>query len=207
MLSGNIDEGGEGDLRLIISESLGPKAVSAAIAKVARQALAEAEAINAAALGRPVAYKTLVDGRESSDLDSVRPDGTIVGIFDLKIDLLSWIEQQLIAHSPVRTGRYQKSHRVFVDGAVTAIADIAAGVSQVVFAPLSAYAPEIEPHDGKPGESRKAPDGVYQAVAALARQRYGTIADISFTFLAVPGVDQPAHSPPPAAEPAIIIDL
>ena len=42
MLSGNIDEGGEGDLRLTISESLGPKAVSAAIAKVARQALAEA---------------------------------------------------------------------------------------------------------------------------------------------------------------------
>ena len=62
-------------------------------------------------------------------------------------------------------------------------------------------------HDGKPGESRKAPDGVYQAVAALARQRFGVSADISFTYLNVPGIDQPAHSPPPAVEPAIIVDL
>ena len=102
----------------------------------------EAEAINTAALGRAVPYTTLVDGRESSDFDRVRPDGSIVGIFDLATDILTWIEQQLIAHSPVRTGRYQKSHRVFVDGVETAIADIPPGVSQVVFAPLAAYAPE-----------------------------------------------------------------
>jgi hypothetical protein len=50
--------------------------------------------------------------------------------------MLAWIEQQLIIRSPVRTGRYQRSHRVFVDGIETAIADIAAGVEQVVFAPL-----------------------------------------------------------------------
>jgi len=207
MLSGSFDVDNQDDLHLIISESLGPAAVSAAIAEIARQALADAEAINAAALGRSVPYRTLVDGRESADLDSVRPDGSIVGIFDLKTDMLTWIEQQLVAHSPVRTGRYQKSHRVFVDGIATSIADIAASVTRIVFAPLSAYAPEIEPHDGRPGESRKAPDGVYQAVAALARERYGAIADISFTFLAVPGVDHPAHSPPPVAEPAIILDL
>jgi hypothetical protein len=207
MLSGTMDGTGPDDLQLIITDSLGPAAISAAIAEVAREALAEAEAINAAALGEPVPYKTLVDGHESSNLDSVKPDGAIVGIFDLRTDMLTLIEAQLIAHSPVRTGRYQKSHRVFVDGVVTAIADIAAGVTEIVFAPLSAYAPEIEPHDGRPGESRKAPDGVYQAVAALARERYGAVADISFTFLAVPGVDQPAHSPPPAAEPAIIVEL
>jgi hypothetical protein len=205
MLSISIDGNDQDDLSAIISESFGPEAISAAIAEVAREALAEAEAINAAALGRPVPYTTLVDGRESSDLDRVRPDGSIVGIFDLTIDMLTWIEQQLIAHSPVRTGRYQRSHRVFVDGVETALANIAPGISRIVFAPLWAYAPEIEPHGGKPDESRKAPDGVYQAVAALARQRFG--ADISFTFLPVRGVEQPAHSPPPAAEPAIIVDL
>jgi hypothetical protein len=48
---------------------------------------------------------------------------------------------------------------------------------------------------------------VYQAVAALARQHFGASADISFTHLNVPGVEQPAHSPPPAVEPAIIVDL
>jgi hypothetical protein len=207
MLSISIDGNDQDDLSSIISESFGPEAVSAAIAEVAREALAEAEAINTAALGRSVPYTTLVDGRESSDLDRVRPDGSIVGIFDLTIDLLTWIEAQLVIHSPVRTGRYQKSHRVFVDGVETAIADIQPGVSRIVFAPLSAYAPEIEPHGRKPGESRKAPDGVYQAVAALARQRFGAVADISFTYLPIPGVEQPAHSPPPAVEPAIIVDL
>jgi hypothetical protein len=204
MLSVSID-GNDDDLSSIISESFGPEAISAAIAEVAREALAEAEAINTAALGRAVPYTTLVDGRESADLESVRPNGSIVGIFDLTVDVLTWIEQQLIAHSPVRTGRYQRSHRVFVDGVETAIANIAPGISRIVFAPLSAYAPEIEPHGRKPGESRKAPDGVYQAVAALARQRFG--ADISFTYLPVPDVEQPAHSPPPAAEPAIVVDL
>jgi hypothetical protein len=48
---------------------------------------------------------------------------------------------------------------------------------------------------------------VYQAVAALARQRFGASADISFTYLNVPGIEQPAHSPPPAVEPAIIVEF
>jgi hypothetical protein len=65
----------------------------------------------------------------------------------------------------------------------------------------------MEPHDGRPGESRQAPDGVYQAVDALGRQRYGALADISFTFLAVPGVEQPAHSRAPEAEPAIVVNF
>jgi hypothetical protein len=207
MLSISVEGDDQDDLSSIISESFGPEAISAAIAEVAREALAEAEAINTAALGRPVPYETLVDGRESADLESVKPNGSIVGISDLTVDMLTWIEQQLIIHSPVRTGRYQKSHRVFVDGVEMAIADIPPGIDRIVFAPLSAYAPEIEPHGGKPGESRKAPDGVYQAVAALARQRFGAVADISFTFLPVPGVEQPAHSPPPAAEPAIVVEL
>jgi hypothetical protein len=86
MLSISID-GSDDDLASLISESFGPEAVSAAIAEVAREALAEAEAINTAALGRVVPYTTLVDGRESSDFDRVRPDGSIVGIFDLTTDI------------------------------------------------------------------------------------------------------------------------
>jgi hypothetical protein len=37
----------------------------------------------------------------------------------------------------------------------------------------------------------------------LARQRYGALADISFTFLTVPGVEQAADLPPSKTEPAI----
>src|SRR5262249_35564197 len=135
MLSISID-GSDDDLASLISESFGPEAISAAIAEAAREALAEAEAFNTVALGRAVPYTTLVDGRESSDFDRVKPDGSIVGIFDLATDILTWIEQQLVTHSPVRTGRYQKSHRVFVDGVETAIADIPPAASHAVFPPL-----------------------------------------------------------------------
>jgi len=51
MLSISID-GSDDDLQSLTSESFGPEAVSAAIAEVAREALAEAEAINTAALGK-----------------------------------------------------------------------------------------------------------------------------------------------------------
>lgn len=205
MLAANTDN--QDDFSSIISDCFGPQAISAAIADVARQALAEAASVNAAALGAPAPCQTFVDGRLSADLGSVKPNGVIVGIFDLRTEMFAWIEDQLIAHSPVRTGRYQKSHRAFVDGVQVGIADIPADAKQVVFAPLSSYAPEIEPHDGKPGESRKAPDGVYQAVAALARQRFGGVADISFTYLPIPGVEQPQEGSAPAAEPAIVVDL
>jgi hypothetical protein len=49
MLSVSID-GSDDDLASLISESFGPEAISAAIADAAREALAEAEAINNAAL-------------------------------------------------------------------------------------------------------------------------------------------------------------
>src|SRR5262249_39464646 len=150
---------------------------------------------------------TLVDGRESSDFDRVRPDGSIAGIFDLATDILTWIEQQLIAHSPVRTGHYQKSHRVFVDGVETAIADIPPGVSQVVFAPLAAYARGRGPQDGRGGEPTRGLDGFSRAAPAGAGQRLGVSANITFPYLNVPGGEHPALSPPRAGGPAIIVDL
>lgn len=198
----------DGDLQSFIDDSFGAEAVSAIIAEEARQAITEAADINAAAEGRQVPYTTTVDGSPSDDFDHVRPDGQIVATFDLlPSDMLEWISQQLFIHSPVRTGHYRASHRIFVDGVETALSAIARGVKEIVFADIAPYAPEIEPHDGARGESRQAPDGVYQAVAALARQRYGAIADIAFAFLPVPGIEQPAHSPPPTVEPAIIVTL
>jgi hypothetical protein len=195
-------------LQAFVDSSLGPDAISAIIADEARQAIADAEAVNAAALGRAVAYTTTVDGRSSSDFESVKPDGVIVATFDVTpTSMLEWIEQQLIAHSPVKTGHYQRSHRIFVDGVMTTLDAIAQGVKEIVFAPIANYAPEIEPQDGGRGESRQAPDGVYQAVAELARQQFGELADIAFTWLAVPDIEQPAHSPPPATEPAIVVQF
>jgi hypothetical protein len=203
-MSGDSDQG----LQSFIDDAFGPDAISAIIADEARQAIAEAAAINAAAMGRSVDYTTTVDGRSSSDFDSVKPDGQIVATFDIMpTTMLDWIEQQLIAHSPVKTGHYQRSHRIFVDGVMTTLDAIAQGVKEIVFAPIANYAPEIEPQDGGRGESRQAPDGVYQAVAELARQQFGELADISFAWLAVPDIEQPAHSPAPPAEPAIVVQF
>lgn len=187
------------DIQLIMSD-LSPKAQSAAIADEARVALAEAIEINTEALGEKPDYETTVDGQLGAALDSVSPNGTIVFKFGIANDVVSWIEAQLIAHSPVRTGRYRRSHRIFADGVEVVAGLILSGIRQVVLAPTTSYAPLIEPHDGKPGESRQAPDGVYQAIAALARRQFDGF-DIGFGYWTVPGLDS---SKP---EPAIIINL
>ena len=48
--------------------------------------------------------------------DRVRPNGVIVYEFDLAVSLFSWIDEQLVLVSPVKTGKYKKSHRFYADG-------------------------------------------------------------------------------------------
>ncbi|MFX5952760.1 hypothetical protein ABTE58_18965, partial [Acinetobacter baumannii] len=55
-------------------------------------------------------------------------------------------------------------------------------VTTFAFVAGTSYAPLIEPHGGKPGESRQAPDGVYQVVAQMAQDMFGALAKISFAY-------------------------
>jgi len=164
------------DIAVALASDLSPAARSATLAEFAREALAEAESENAAALGAVPPYDTFVDGSEGKSEDQVSPDGVIVYQFRLIGDVLTFIDEQLIAASPVKSGRYQRSHTLYADGTETDPGN-PAPASEYVFLNLQPYARKIER-----GMSPAAPEGVYEGVAQLASGRFGNIAKVSYAF-------------------------
>jgi hypothetical protein len=171
----------ERDLQLLLDDLVSPEQRSAALAEFAREEIDKAKAINARALGQVPPLKIFVDGHEGAPLTSVRPTGIIVADFQLVNELLEWIDLQLLLHSPMKTGRYMRSHRLFADGLQVQIegripANVPAA-NEYVFINIVPYARKIER-----GSSTQAPEGVYQVVAVLAQRRFGNLARISFSY-------------------------
>lgn len=166
------------DLDLIVSEDLAPEAQARQFAAAAREARDEAIRQNTAVLGRSPAYSTFVNGREGAAEETVTLPGAIAYEFDLASDLLADIDGLLVRHSPVKSGRYARSFKIFVDGVEKpAGSPLPADAEEIVFVNSQPYARKIER-----GSSDQAPEGVFQAVAALAAKRFGNVATIKFTY-------------------------
>lgn len=165
------------DVELIFAQELSPQARSQKLAAFAREAINEAKETNRNVLGRVPPYKQYVDGSEGRSLDAVRPDGVIAVEFQLISETLIWIGNQLRAHSPVLTGRYQKSHTLYADGVEVSPVAVVPPADEYVFLSDLPYARKIER-----GLSKQAPDGVYQVVATLAARRFGNVAKIKFSY-------------------------
>jgi len=170
------------DIELLIAQDLSPEAQSATLAAFARETLAEAEATNEAALGHASPHETFVDGREGASEDTVKPAGQIVYEFQLVEETLAWIGQQLVLHSPRRTGHYAASHILLADGLEVDPAAPIPMASEYVFSSVVPYARKIEGDDNRAPESEQAPDGVYEVVAALANRQFGNVARIRFSW-------------------------
>src|SRR5262245_50466974 len=104
------------ELEVAIASWLGPDARAGALVEEAREIFTETDAVNAAALGQVVPFRTIVDGVLSAALERVKPDGVIVRSYDLLPIMFMQIGQLLWDHSPVKTGAYQRSHRLLADG-------------------------------------------------------------------------------------------
>ena len=180
------------DIELMIADTLKPKAQSKMLADYARGELDKAQRQNSSVLGRVPDHDTFVDGSERDDLDAVRPDGRISFEFHLAQEALEWIGEQLVLNSPVLTGTYANSHVLFVDGVEAAPGDAPEG-KEYAFVNSLPYARKIER-----GYSAQAPDGVYEAVAAVASRRFGNIARIRYTFRAIADGER---------NPAIVVTL
>ena len=175
-------EGGDLDIAALIEEELSPTALIAELAAFAREQLAEAEKINADALGFTPQHAVEVDGVAGVSEDRVRPDGVIVYTFDPMPDVFGWIAAELEAFAPVRSGRFRRSFAFFVDGILTDITGEIPEGREFVFMSSVPYAGKIEGEHKSP-ESHQAPDGVFEAVAALAQMRFPQL-DISFSYRA-----------------------
>ncbi len=169
------------DIAGLISD-LSPQAVSAQLVAAARGALAEADAQNQAALGYVPKHTTTVDGAEGASEDNVRPNGTIVYDFAIIDDVFAWIMDALEKAAPVRSGRFEHSFALFADGVEVDPAQVPQA-SEYVFVNTQPYVRKVER-----GFSPQAPHGVFEAIATLARQQFGSQqAKISFGYRALTG--------------------
>jgi hypothetical protein len=173
-----------------LSSWTGPDVQARLLADAAADILEQTGAANAAAFGGVPTSVTTVDGSATSDLSRVRPQGTIDRVYDVMPAVLKQIGDWLWQHSPVKTGRYRRSHQLLAGGSLITEVDgadwsppAALPAGPFTFASVVAYAEDIEPHDGKPGESRQAPDGVYQVIAALGSDAFGALATIHFDIV------------------------
>jgi hypothetical protein len=183
IVSGSIDGGG-----LDITEILTDVAIvgAAALAAFARQELAAAEKIDTEAWGYLPKHTTIVDGVVGAREDQVKPNGEIDYVFESISGVVQQIFALLEAHAPVRSGQYKASIRLTADDVEVAdpLGQVPPAAQRYVFLPDVPYARKIEGADGRPPESPQAPNGVFEAVAAIAAHQFGNQADIAFTFIA-----------------------
>lgn len=171
----------DADIRVLLADTLSPKAQSKAFADYARQGLTEAQNTNRRILGYLPKHRTVVDQQEGAPLESVSPNGTIVFEFELIQTMLEVIGEMLVLNSPVLTGQYQSSHALFADGSAVEPGSIPPAAEEYAFVNSQPYARKIER-----GQSPQAPDGVYDTVAAMAQKRYGNIARVRFSYRSLP---------------------
>lgn len=161
---------------LILARTLSPQAQAATVAQYHRDSLKQAEEANRQVSGQVPPSESFVNGARSDNFAAVEPGKSIVTRFELISDVFVWIDEQLIIHSPVLTEAYARSHTFYADGTE---ADPARPpeADEYVFLSALPYARKIER-----GQSKQAPDGVYEAVSVLARRRFGNVASISFGY-------------------------
>jgi hypothetical protein len=183
MLTGTIDTI-DLDIAAVINESLTPAARSAALAAFARETLADAEGQNRQALGYTPSHAIVVDGVAGASEDAVQPGGEIHYAFELLTDLFTWILAMLEQFAPVRTGRFKASFELYADSVLVDPTLEIPQASEYVFLSSAVYAREIEGDQSRAPESKQAPNGVFEAVAVLAQQRFGNQANIRFSYRA-----------------------
>jgi hypothetical protein len=168
------------DFALVIKQEFSAEAQGKILRDFALQALAEGQDQNKAALGYVPDHDAYVDGRRNDSLSGVTGRSSITFEFHLLFEVLEWIDEQLILHSPVRSGKFAKSHVWFANDVEMDPLNPPAAEEYVVLN-AQPYARKIER-----GLSPQAPEGVYEGVAALARRRFGNIAHIRFGFRSFP---------------------
>ncbi len=170
------------DIALMADEALSAEGRGDALAEAARGALIEAQETNRAALGYVPDHDTFIDGAKRQGLTGITAASTVLFEFHLLVDVIEYVDEQLILHSPIKTERYARSHIWFADGVEFENPSRPPPAEQYIVLNAQPYARKIER-----GMSPQAPEGVYEAVASLAKRRYGNVAYVGFSYRSFPG--------------------
>lgn len=169
------------DIQLLIDQNLSPEAVSRLFGQTARKIIEDQDTVNDRAAKRDVKYKTFVDGKASASLETAKR--VIVAEWQMIEAALRDIHVLLTDKSPVLKGVYKRSITLFADGVATPVDGDIAEADEYFFAATVPYARKIER-----GLSSLAPNGVFEAVAAVAAKRFGDMASIRFSFRTLSGI-------------------
>lgn len=166
---------------VLVAAGLTPAGQAKMFQQAAREELAKGQDRNRSALGYVPPHVTVVDQSRGAAVESAKADSTIVFEFQLIETALSVIGEMLVRHSPVRSGQFQSSWILFADGVAVEPGQIPSAADEYAFINSQPYARKIER-----GLSPQAPEGVADVVAALAKRRWGNIANIRFSFRSFP---------------------
>lgn len=155
------------------------------LVQLAQQAIEDATAINRRATGYDIGHEVYVDGRLGAAIESVKPGGVVVALFAVHaaaIDFTAFTLQRLspIDENPKTRDEivYHDRHRFLVNGEEREPPVSIEPDDVVTFVNLLPYARKIE----KGWSKKQAPDGVYEAAAAIVKARYGNIVDVRFSY-------------------------
>jgi len=174
--------------QIISLAGLDPKSRAMEFANFAAREIAKTDRQNDAKVGFDLPYQTYVDGVASKNLHAVRPDGRIIAEWEFSSGVVAWVYSALREKAPVLTGAYRNAISIFADGVLVADPLAAEGAESVVIVSTVPYARKLEGISGKKYMSSRAPDGVFQVVAAVAAKRFRGQARISFGFESVIGL-------------------
>lgn len=146
-----------------------PQALRKLMFSTARAQIEAVEESHRRLLGTALPKRQVVDGMEGKPIEQV--ERSIVIEWSILAFAARWVGRELMARSPVKSGRYKDAHSLIVDGEVVrfqraALRDLSPA-AEVAFVNLLPYARKIEK-----GLSPKAPSGVYEATAEAARARF-----------------------------------
>lgn len=160
--------------------ALTPAAQASAFQRLAARRIAQIDADNARAAGLVIPHRLIVDGAPTPDLSRVTAKSAIVARWSVGVAAVDYIRELLQGAGPFKDGDYREGARMYVDGVESRDPRDAQGAREVLFLSIVPYARKIER-----GLKGYAPGHVYEAVADMARARYGNAARIKFTY-AVP---------------------
>ncbi len=166
---------------VMVAAGLTPQGQAKAFQQAAREIIASTDQRNARALGHVPPKTVTVDQSRGASIESAKADSVVFVEYELVETALGFIGDLLVRHSPVRSGRFQKSWILFADGVAVEPGKIPSGAEEYAFLNAQPYSRKIER-----GLSPQAPEGVADVVATLAKRRWGNIANIRFSFRSFP---------------------
>jgi hypothetical protein len=171
-----------GQINLLISQRLSPAARSKKFAEFAKAGIAEADAFNGKAMGRPVSRTVAVDGRAGASIDSVKPEGLIVAQWDVGTPAIIWIWNALRDRSPFLTGKYRRGHKLLADGAELLFGAIVPIARAYLFVNAEPYSHKIEVGKTESGRDFEiiVPNRIYERVAREADSMFGKFLIIEY---------------------------